>query len=297
VTPLVFAHDSLAHVWWQWTFEPVTVALLLLSTVLYALGVRAAWRQAGRGAGFRWWQVAAFAAGILSLVIAQVSPLAWLSDVLFSAHMTQHEILMLIAAPLLVLGQPLLAFLWALPATRRTAVARWIRRPAIARSWHTLTGPFVVFVLHALALWIWHVPFLFEAALASEAVHFVQHMCFLVTAALFWWAMVHGRYGRLGYGVAILYVFMTALHSTILGALLTVAPRTWYASYERTAAEWRLDALADQQLAGLIMWVPSGVAFLVIGLALAAAALGESERRVALGVTAPAAPSRGHDGR
>ena len=98
--------------------------------------------------------------------------------------------------------------------------------------------------------------------------------------------MVHGRYGRAGYGVGVLYVFLTALHSALLGALLTVAPSTWYRSYEATSALRRIDALADQQLAGLVMWIPSGVIFVFIGLALLAAWLGESERRVLLGSTA-----------
>jgi putative membrane protein len=283
---MILAHQ-LGATWWQhWTFEPVTVTLLILSALIYGVGVRNAWTQAGRGAGIRHWQVASFAGGILALAVAQISPLAWLSDVLFSAHMTQHEILMLVAAPLLVLGQPLLAAVWAVPRQNRAAVAATFRGPAFSRAWHAMTGPLALFLLHAVALWIWHIPVLFEAALASEAIHFIQHMAFVGTAAFFWWGMVYGRYGRLGYGVAILYVFLTALHNTILGALLTIAPGTWYRSYEVTAVQWRVDALADQQLAGLIMWVPSGVAFLVVGLALTAAWLGESERRVGLGSTA-----------
>ena len=261
------------------------LTLLVAVSLMYVAGVRAAWRQAGAGCGFRWWQVACFSAGILSLAIAEHSPLTSLADALFSAHMTQHEILMLIAAPLLVLGQPLLAALWAVPAGYRPRVAGWFRGRAVASLWRTITGPLAIFVIHAIALWVWHVPVLFESALAHDGIHFVQHMSFLLTAALFWWTLIYGRYGRLGYGVAVLYVFLTALHNTILGALLTIAPRAWYASYELTAAERRIDALADQQLAGLIMWVPSGVVFLVIGLALTAAWLGESERRTMLGST------------
>ena len=103
------------------------------------------------------------------------------------------------------------------------------------------------------------------------------------TAALFWWGMVHGRYGRAGYGVGVLYVFLTALHSTVLGALLTVAPNPWYGAYARATHGPHTDALGDQQLAGLIMWVPSGVIFIVVGLALFAAWLGEAERRARAG--------------
>jgi putative membrane protein len=269
-----------------WTFEPLTVASMVTGAAAYGVGVRAAWRHGGRGAGFRPWHVFAFYGGLLALAVALISPLAWLSDVLFSAHMTQHEILMLVAAPLLVFGQPLLALLWAVPARRRAEAAHAVRRPLVLSTWEWLTTPLVVFLLHGFALWIWHVPALFEWALHSDAVHAVQHVSFVATAALFWWGMVHGRYGRAGYGVGVLYVFLTALHSTLLGALLTVAPSTWYRSYEARASHTRIDALADQQLAGLVMWVPSGVIFIVIGLALVAAWLGESERRVLLGSTA-----------
>ena len=278
-----------------WTFDPVTVALIVVTAVAYALGVRAAWRQGGPGAGVRPWHVAAFCGGLLALAIALISPLAWLSDVLFSAHMTQHEILMLVAAPLLVFGQPLLAMLWAVPARRRAAVARAFRGPRVVSTWQWLTTPLVVFLLHGVALWIWHIPALFEWALHSDGVHAVQHLSFVATAALFWWGMVHGRYGRAGYGIGVFYVFLTALHSTLLGALLTVAPSTWYASYAVPSAQRRIDALADQQLAGLVMWVPSGVIFIVIGLALVAAWLGESERRVLLGSTAAPPSERARD--
>ena len=95
--------------------------------------------------------------------------------------------------------------------------------------------------------------------------------------------MLHGAYGRAGYGVGALYVFLTAMHSTLLGALLTVAPSTVYPSYGAHAVRDQVDALADQQLAGLLMWVPSGAMFLLMGLALVAAWLGEAERRARLG--------------
>ena len=86
-------------------------------------------------------------------------------------------------------------------------------------------------VAHALAIWVWHVPALYEAALASEAVHVAQHACFFVTAALFWWTMVYGRYGRIGYGVAVLYLFLTAAHSGALGALAKFEQQVWYPTY------------------------------------------------------------------
>jgi putative membrane protein len=267
----------------RWSWEPVTIGLLLLSTVLYALGVRSLWRRAGTGQGIRRWEVGSFAAGSASLAISLLSPLAWLSDVLFSAHMTQHEILMLVSAPLVVFGRPALVWLWAFTPSTREAVGRWTRRRSVATAWHGMTGPSAAFVLHAFALWIWHVPAFYDAALGNDGLHAVQHFSFFATAALFWWGMIHGRYGRLGFGVGVFYVFLTALHSSILGALLTVAPSVWYSAYIPRAAAWQIDALADQQVAGLLMWVPSGLVFIAFGLALLAAWLGESERRASLG--------------
>jgi cytochrome c oxidase assembly factor CtaG len=208
---------------------------------------------------------------------------AWLSGILFSVHMTQHEILMLISAPLLVFGHPLMALLWAVPHATRESWGRWSRLRTISGAWRGLTDPLAVFLIHATAIWIWHIPRLYDAALGNEGIHALEHFCFLVTAGLFWWGMVHGRYGRIGYGVAVLYVFLTAVHSSILGALITIAPGVWYPAYASAASAWHLDPLEDQQLAGLLMWVPSGVIFIVFGLALFAAWLGESDKRVALG--------------
>jgi len=146
-------------------------------------------------------------------------------------------------------------------------------------TWIAISSAGAAWVIHAVALWIWHAPSLFEAALHSEAIHAVQHLCFLGSALLFWWTLIHGRHGRLGYGAAVVYVFTTAAHNSILGALLTFAPRAWYPTYASTAQNWSLTPLQDQQLGGLIMWVPAGVVLLIVGLALFAAWLGESQRR------------------
>jgi cytochrome c oxidase assembly factor CtaG len=126
---------------------------------------------------------------------------------------------------------------------------------------------------------MWHIPALYQATLDNELIHALQHICFLGTAVLFWWTLIHGSYGRLGYGVAFLYVFTTAVHTSVLGALMTFAQRIWYPIYDGRTAPWHLTPLQDQQLGGLIMWIPSGTVFLVVGLAMFAAWLGESERR------------------
>ncbi|HYG65185.1 MAG TPA: cytochrome c oxidase assembly protein [Thermoanaerobaculia bacterium] len=274
-------HLTASEVLRWWTWDPLVGLCLGLSGVLYILGLQRLWASAGADRGVRRWEAAAFAAGWLSLFVALVSPLDALGGVLFSAHMAQHEVLMLIAAPLFVLGRPLVVFLWALPPRGREAVGRWTHRPWVSSGWRALSGPFVVWAIHGVALWVWHVPRLYQATLTSDAVHAVQHASFFGSAALFWWALIHGRYGRFGYGVAVAYVFLTGMHSGVLGALLTFAPSLWYPIYEARTGEWGLSALEDQQLAGLIMWVPAGAVFMLLGLALFAAWLGEAERRVA----------------
>ena len=276
------AHDdggaSRVHaVWSAWTWEPWTMALLAVSGILYARGVRALWRDAGVGRGIRRWEVAVFAAGWLALLLALLSPLHRIGQELFSVHMSQHEVLMLVAAPLLALSRPLLAYLHALPLPTRRRLGVAVRRPPVQRTWHALTHPLVAWTIHAVALWLWHVPALFEATLDDELIHFVQHACFFLTALLFWWALIHGGPGWAGYGAAVLYVFTTAMHSGLLGVLLTFAPRVVYPSYEHTTPAWGLSPIEDQQLAGLLMWVPAGIFYLIAALALMAGWLREAE--------------------
>ena len=257
--------------------------------VVYGAGVTRLWRRAGRGKGLSTWNAASFAAGWTITAIALLSPIARISEILFSMHMTQHTLLMLVAAPLMAFGQPLLASLWMFSDDARERVAASTRHACITATWRFMTAPLTAFVLQAGALWIWHVPRLYQAALADDGVHAIQHLSFVIAASMFWWAMVHGRYGRRGYGLAVVYVFLTALHSGALGALLAFAPSPWYHDYVRRGAAWHVDALADQQLAGLLMWIPAGVVFIVLGLALFAAWMGEAERRVRFGATDAAA--------
>lgn len=257
-------------------------SVLAVSAAAYAAGVARLWRHAGIGRGITRSQAACFAGGWAAVAIALVSPLDEWADDLFVAHMAQHELLMVVGAPLIAIAAPLLAYLWILPAPTRRSALIAVRGRTVASSWAVITAPATVWLLHGVALWIWHMPSLWNAALADESIHALQHFCFFWTAALFWWGMVHGRYGRAGYGVAVLYLFATAVHSGVLGALLTFSPHLWYPIYERTSAAFGLTPLEDQQLAGLLMWVPAGLIFIGGGLYFFAAWLRESERRVRL---------------
>ncbi|HEY1190039.1 MAG TPA: cytochrome c oxidase assembly protein [Gemmata sp.] len=265
-----------------WPVEPFVWVPLLFSAYVYARGVRRLWREAGPGRGVRRWEATCFAGGWTALAVALVSPLHPWGNVLFSIHMTQHELLMLVAAPLLVLGKPVVAGLKALPRAG-VRVLLGATRPVWVRGlWRFVTNPFAAWVLHLVVLWLWHVPLLFRAALRSEFVHALQHLSFLLSAVLFWWALLHPGHGRLRYGAAVLYLFTTAVHSGLLGALITLAGVVWYPEYLGTTRAWGLTPLEDQQLGGLIMWVPACSVYIVAGLALFAGwlrAAGERARR------------------
>jgi cytochrome c oxidase assembly factor CtaG len=250
---------------------------LAVVIALYAAGVTRLWRNAGYGRGIRPLEAAAFGTGWLSLVIALSPPLDAWSDQWLAAHMVQHELLMVVAAPLIALGAPLVGMLWAMPSRVRHVIVPVVQHTPLPRIWRMITAPPSTFVLYGLALWIWHLPALYDEALEHEAVHAAQHLCFFGTATLFWWGIVHGRQGRTGYGAAVVYLFVTAVHGGVLGALLTVSPRVWYAPYTVGHAAG-LSPLEDQQLAGLLMWVPAGLAFAAGALFLFAAWLRQSDR-------------------
>jgi putative membrane protein len=254
-------------------------SLLAATAAAYAGGVARLWSNAGSGRGVRVAQVVAFAGGCLAIAAALLSPLEELSERLLSVHMVQHELLMLIAAPLVAISGPLIAMLWLLPAPARRVTMGAVRRPAIDHARRAIMAPATVWLLHAIALWTWHLPALYQAAVEHEAIHAVQHLCFFGTAVMFWWGIAHGRYGRIGYGAAVVYVFATAVHSGVLGALLTFSPALWYPLYGPTTAAAGLSPLEDQQLAGLLMWVPAGGIFFAGGLLFFLAWLRESGRR------------------
>lgn len=258
-----------------WTTDPVVVVPIAIGLLLYACGVARLWHHAGFGRGASVAQVIFFALGWLCMAAALASPLHDLSRRLFSAHMIEHELVMTIAAPLLVLSRPLGPMLWAFPRTWRARVAAGSRLVAYMLGWDILSRPLVATILHALAIWIWHVPIVFDAALGSEAVHWLQHLSFFVTAMFFWWSVLGVRQRA---GVAIAELFVTGMHTGALGVLLTLARQPMYAAQEVLARAYGADPLQDQQIAGLIMWVPAGVVYVGAGLAIAALWISRSSR-------------------
>lgn len=283
---LAFGHGDEPHNTYElfrsWEFDPLVVVSLVLSAFVYAAGINNLWRTTSVGSGINGWEAAAFTAGWISMAVALVSPLHSWGEVLFSAHMTQHEILMLVSAPLIVLGRPLIATMWAMPRSWRSDAGSILNWRPLDATWNTLTNAAVAFAVHALALWVWHIPLLFQATLESDLVHTMQHASFFGSALLFWWAIIYGKRGLPSYGAGVLYLFATSIHSGLLGAFLTFTRSVWYPIYSDSTEAWGLSPLEDQQLGGLIMWVPAGIVYILAALIMFAGWLRESEKRVRL---------------
>jgi cytochrome c oxidase assembly factor CtaG len=188
------------------------VTPLLLSVAVSSGGALRLWLRAGFGRGIGLWRAAAYAAGWLALAAALLSPLHWLGERLFTLHMVEHEIVMVISAPLLVLARPAGAFAWALPAGLRRPVLQVGRVWPLRRGWAFLTVPLVATLVHGLAIWIWHMPPLFDATAQHVGIHRLQHLSFLLSALLFWWALIR----RCGPGPAALHVVVTMMHTGLL---------------------------------------------------------------------------------
>jgi cytochrome c oxidase assembly factor CtaG len=251
-----------------WSFPPEAMIPLYLCAGLYLVGTFRLWRRAGHGRGVRHWQAAAFWSGWTILALCLTSPLGLLSEQLFVAHMIEHEIMVVVAAPLLVVSRPLGAFLWALPMAWRQGLGGLGRWPVLATPWRWLTTAGIATVLHAVVLWAWHQPDLFAAALASDWVHWLQHLSFLVSALLFWWSLIDGR--TRAQGPTLFWLFVTILQTAFLGILLALSPKAWIPRQTDILAGWGLTPLQDQQLAGFVMWVPGGLVYMAVALILAA---------------------------
>jgi putative membrane protein len=248
--------------WWRaWAPEPAVLLALAVLATAYHRGLRRLWRAGPRAVTGR--QALAFAAGLAAVALALVSPLDTLSGALFAAHMAQHMLLIMVAAPLLVLGAPGLPLLLALPPAWRRRLARIRRHPLATAGWRLLSRPAVAWAVHVGALWLWHLPGPYQTALASDPVHAAEHASFLGTAMLFWWVVLSAdRRRRLAPGFAALYLFAAALQGSALGALLLFAPAPLYPLQALGSASFGLPPLADQQVAGLIMWIPADLVYL-----------------------------------
>jgi cytochrome c oxidase assembly factor CtaG len=219
-----------------------------------------------------------FTLGYLSLFVALVSPVHTLGEQVLSLHMLQHLLLLLVAPPLLLLSNSMPVLLWGLPPRERAGVGRIVGRSGPVRSglrW--LTRPLLAWWLFVLSQWLWHQPAAYQLAIENRWLHYAEHLSFFGTALLFWWPVIGAPPLRspLTYPGRMLYTFFAWLPNTFLGAGLALARSVLYPVYDGQPG---LDAYADQQLAGLLMWVPGDVLFAVVLLLLVRAFLRHEDR-------------------
>ena len=251
--------------------EPWMLIPMLLAGGLYVLGHARLARRSGHGRAGHARRGRVFGLGLAVLAGATLSPLHALGARSFTAHMAEHELIMLAAAPLLVLSRPLGTMIWAFPTSARQALADIPRSPAGGGLWRLLTDPLLATVLQGAALWIWHLPSLFDRALRSETWHGAQHVAFFATALLFWSSMLSPRRSP---WVAAACLFLTSMASGALGAFMALSDSPWYAPYAALGlAAFGLTPSQDQQLAGALMWAPGGLFHAIVAIALLAPAL------------------------
>lgn len=278
-----FAHDGADHppaLAEAWSLSPWLLIPAAAALALYLTGLARVWRRAGAGHGISRSAAAAFGAGMAALFLATVWPLDVLGEWSLAAHMGQHMLLLSLVPPLLLAGQPMATFAHALP--RRWAGAMHRR---VGRAHAVAVMPLAVATATQVAVMaLWHLPAATTAALTHEPVHWVMHGSFLGAGLWFWAAVLHrlrsvAAGGGAGAGAALVAVVVVMMQMGFIGALLTFSPRPLYVAYIERAPMIGLDPLSDQQLAGLLMWVPASLPYLIGGLWLVPRWLGRFERR------------------
>jgi cytochrome c oxidase assembly factor CtaG len=255
---------ALATILRSWTLDPWLIVPLGVTAGLYLRGWWLLHCQMPQRFGV--WHLGSFQLGLCTLLLALASPLEALAEVLLQAHMAQHLVLMMVAPPLLVYGAPTLPLLRGLPHGLRKrglgpllawTVWRWLQR--------VLTHPVLGWLAFVVAMLAWHVPALYELALHSHFWHHVQHLCFLSTGMLFWWPVVQPWPSRPRWPrwAMIPYLLLADIQNTALSAALVFSERVLYPTYLTVPHVWGISALDDQAAAGVIMWVPGSLAYLV----------------------------------
>jgi cytochrome c oxidase assembly factor CtaG len=239
----------------QWNWQPSIIigTILAISLYLYAVGpLRQKYHLAEE---VKQSQVIMFLLGVNIIFLSLFSPLDKLGDdYLFSAHMVQHLFLTIVGPPLMVLGTPA----WLIqPLLRNRVILRVARFP---------TFPMTAFILFNADFWLWHAPSLYIATLVNQNLHILEHLTFIFLGIIYWWPVfspLKEDLPRLSIGGQVLYLFLGGMPTVLLGAGLTFS-KPLYTPYIYAPRVWGLSPDTDQQLGGLIMWVPGNILFIVI---------------------------------
>ncbi len=246
--------------WAAWSLDPIALVLIPLGAWLYARGL--ARSRGSRRRRHPAWRPLSFYAALAIILVALVSPLDHLADELFLTHMVQHLLLVAVAPPLLLLGAPMIPVLRGIPrGIRRALVIPALKSPLVRVPLRIAALPLVAWPLYVTALLAWHIPGAFDLALRSAPAHLFEHATFLGASMVWWWNVVDPvpLKPNLSYLARVPYIFFTTVPVFVLGAFLAFAPSAWYGFYSDFTSDYGLTPLEDQQLGGIIMWIPGSM--------------------------------------
>jgi putative copper resistance protein D len=259
-----------------WTFDPSVWVPVVIAALAYWWARRLVYRRHPTKP-VPLWRLWSWLAGLGAIVLALASPIEAFDTTLFSAHMVQHLLLTMVAAPLLVLAAPITLLLRvSTPETRR----RWILPVLHSRIVRVISHPIVAWGLFAAVMWLTHFSPLFDAALEDETLHRLEHALYLGSALLFWWPVVGADPSphRLGYPARLFYLALGMPLSSFLGLVIYSAQTVLYPHYLTLERAWGPSPLDDQRIAGGVMWVGGDAAFVLALVLVVAAWLRHEER-------------------
>jgi putative membrane protein len=269
----------------SWDFRLDLILLLAVFGIAYTVGwVKLRLKKARIANG---WRLASYYTGLVLLAIALFSGLDVFQTQLFFMHMIQHLFLLMFAPPLLLLANPMVFILWALPRIERQQVGRLLRsKSRFRRTFVSLTNPWMVWLVYTINLIVWHDPNPYEAAIESDLLHDIEHFTFFYAGMGLWWHVTGAApkfHGRRSYPMRMLLIVASFFVNLFVGVLITLSPDIIYTYYESVPRIWGISVEDDQRIGGLLMWIPGGMMYLMTFLILGANLVAESERRARLG--------------
>jgi putative membrane protein len=267
----IAAGDNILTGWhWRWDVGLV----LVLFGALYLRG----WMRLRKAGGeVKAWQLLFYALALSAIGCALLSPIDELASYLLIAHMVQHELLMMVAPPLILPANPVPVLLWGFAKSSRLQAAGLLTRSSLLRRLRDFLGWMpVAWSIYVVNLWVWHYPPFYEAALRDPWIHDLEHILFFLTALVFWWPVIRpvSRPAAIQGAVRIFYLFLAATQDAVLAGLIALSSKILYPHYETTLRLWELTPRQDQIGGGLVMFGVGSLTYLIAILALVNALLG-----------------------
>ncbi|HKV46149.1 MAG TPA: cytochrome c oxidase assembly protein [bacterium] len=249
----------------SWAWRADVLGILTFLAVLYSRGWLILRSRPPRPAA-SWPELLAYLSGLGVTGVALLSPLAVFQPYLLSVHMVQHELLIIVAVPLVLLGRPLAIMLWGMPVGLRHGIGRQLRpqRP-LRRIFDTLEQPFTAWTVSTGLLWVWHIPSIYNAVETNGLLHDAQHIAFFLSGLVFWWPVIQAPPFALSVTLPLRVGYLVAgmTQRALLGGMITLSTNVLYGHYSLVPRLSPLSPLDDQRLAGSIMWFASGIVLLI----------------------------------